>query len=327
MRFLARSFACRSFAAAAIAFACGSAAAQGYPAKPVRVVVPFPPGQATEIMGRLLAEKLAESMGQSFTVDNRPGASGIIGVEHVAKSPPDGYTLLVTASGTMVINPHLYTKLSYDPLRDFAPIALLGIFPLMAVVHPAVPARNIRELVALAKSRSGELNFASSGAGTAPHLAAEMFKYHAGVELVHIPYKGSGPALADLLGGRVTMMFDTVTSSLPHVQSGKLRAIAVTAAARTSALPDVPTAAESGVPDMVAVGWAGLLAPAGTPREIVARLNAESTRILSRPDVRERLLAIGCDPAPGTAEDFVQYMRTESARWAQAVKAAGVKLD
>jgi tripartite-type tricarboxylate transporter receptor subunit TctC len=305
----------------------GTALAQPYPSKPVRVVVPFPPGQATEIVGRLVAQRMSESLGRNFTVDNRPGAGGIIGVEAVAKAPPDGYTLLITASGTLVINPNLYRSLSYDPLRDFAPISLLGIFPLVAVAHPSLPARTVKELVALAKARPGQINFASSGPGTAQHLAGELFRFRTGADIVHVPYKGSGPAVSDLIGGHVTLMFDTVTSSLPHIQGARLKALAVTSAHRSSALPQVPTMGESGVKDLVAVGWAAALAPAGTPRDIVTRLNAEIVRILGNPEMKERVLALGCEPATGTPEDLARFIKGELARWAEAVTAARVKLD
>jgi len=312
---------------AAIAAVPVAASAQAYPAKPVRIVIPFPPGQATDVIGRVVAQKLGDALGKGFIVDNRPGANGIIGIETVVKAPPDGYTLLITPSGSLVINPSLYTKLSYEPLRDLAPIALLGLIPLVVVAHPSLPVKSVNDVIKLAKSKPGTLSYASSGPGSAQHLAMEMLKYRTGMDLLHVPYKGSAPAVTDLMAGQVPLMFDTVASSLPIIRDGRIKPIAVGLAKRSVVLPNVPTLDESGVKGFQVAGWAGFLAPAKTPQAIVQQLNAEVLKILGQPDIRERIVSLGMEPASTTPEAFSAFMKSETAKWAQAVKLSGVKAD
>jgi tripartite-type tricarboxylate transporter receptor subunit TctC len=306
---------------------CAHASAQSYPTAPVRVIIPFPPGQATDVIGRLVSQRLTDALGRQFIIDNRPGAGGIIGAEAVAKAAPDGYTLLVSASGTMVINPSLYRKLSYDPLKDYEPVSLLGLIPLVVVAHPSLPTRTIKDLVALARANPGKLNYGSSGPGTAQHLAMELLKHRATIDVAHVPYKGSAPATTDLIGGHIMLMFDTIASSLSLIKAGKVNAIAVGSARRSSLLPDVPTVAESGIKDFQAMGWAGMLAPARTPRAIVQRLNSEVVRILADAETRQRIVALGLEPMSNSPEEFAAFMKGEIARWSEAVKAAKVSLD
>ena len=315
------------FAAAAIVIAPAAAQAQDYPTKPIRVVVPFPAGGATDILARAAAQKMTEAWGQSVVVDNRPGAGGNIGSELVAKAAPDGYTLEMGTVGTHAINPSLYAKMPYDHVKDFAPVILVAGVPNVLVVNPAVPANSVQELIAYAKANPGKLNFASSGSGTSIHLSGELFKVMAGVQMTHIPYKGSAPALQDLLGGQVQLMFDNLPPSLPQIKAGKLRALGVTSAARAPALPDVPTIAESGLPGFEASSWFGLLAPAGTPPAIIAKINAEIGKWLATPEAREKLLAAGANAAGGTPEDFARHIAAETAKWAKVVKESGAKVD
>ena len=314
-------------AAAVMAFAPAAALCQAYPTKPVRVVIPFPPGQATDVIGRVVVQKLGDALGKGFIVDNRPGANGIVGIETVVKSPADGYTLLITPSGSLVINPSLYSKLSYEPLKDLAPIALLGLIPLVVVAHPSLPVKTIPQLVALAKSKPGALSYASSGPGSAQHLAMEMLKYRTGLDILHVPYKGSAPAVTDLIAGQVQLMFDTVASSLPMIRDKRVRALGVGLARRSAVLPDVPTLDEAGVKGFQVAGWAGFLAPAKTPPAIVQQLNAETLKILGQADVKERIVGLGMEPSSTTPEEFAAFMKSETAKWAQAVKLSGVKAD
>ena len=308
--------------------ACAQAAlAQSYPTKPVRVVIPFPPGQATDVIGRLVSQKLGESLGRQFVIDNKPGANGVIGIESVVQAPADGYTLLVTPSGSLVINPSLYSKLSYEPLRDLAPIALLGLVPLVVVAHPSVPASSIPELVALAKAKPGVLSYASSGPGSAQHLAMELFKWRTGADILHVPYKGSAPAVSDLVGGQIPLMFDTIASSLPFINNGRLKALAVGLASRSVVLPNVPTMDEAGVKGFQVAGWAGMLAPAKTPPAIIQQLNAEVLRILGQAETKDKIVSLGMEPANTTPDAFAAFMKSETAKWAQAVKLAKVRLD
>jgi tripartite-type tricarboxylate transporter receptor subunit TctC len=293
----------------------------------VRVVIPFPPGQATDVIGRVVSQKLGDVMGKSFIVDNRAGANGIVGIETVVKSPPDGYTLLITASGSLVINPNLYSKLSYEPLKDLSPIALLGLIPLVVVAHPSLPVSNISQLVALTKSQPGKLSYASSGPGSAQHLAMELLKWRTHMNILHVPYKGSAPAMTDVLSGQVPLMFDTVASSLPMIRADRLKALGVGLAKRSAVLPNVPTLDEAGVKGFEVAGWSGFLAPARTPQAIVQQLNSEVLKILAQPDTKERILALGMEPASTTPEEFAAFMNAETAKWAQAVKLSGVKLD
>ena len=302
-------------------------AAQGaYPTKPIRMIVPYPPGGPTDVLGRIVAQKLSESLGQQVVVENRPGASGMIGSELVAKAAPDGYTLLTNAS-IHVINPSLYPKMNFDVLRDFAPVSLIAQVPLILVVNPALPVKSVSELIALGKAQPNRLNFASSGNAAAPHLAGESFKIATGMQMQHVPYKGSAPAVADLMGGQVQLMFDSMPSAMPHVKSGKIRALAVTTAKRSPTVPDLPTVAESGVPGFDISTWYGVWAPAGTPKDIVNKVAAEMAKVLQQPAVRERLAALGAEPAGNTPEEFAAYCQSELAKWSRIVRQSGAKAD
>ena len=306
--------------------AAPAVSAQGdYPSHPVRLVVTVPPGGAADFIARLVGGKLAESLGQPVLIDNRAGAGGTIATESVAKAPADGYTLLQNSITTHGVGPHLYAKLPYDPVKDFAPVSGLALLPLIMAVNADLPFKSVQELIAGSKKES--LNFASSGNGGAPHMAAELFKSETGASLTHVPYKGSGPAVADLVGGRVQIMFDAAPSLIQHVKSGKLRVLAAASAQRNRLLPEVPTFAELGYPKIAVSLWYGLLAPAGTPRNIVDRLNRETVKVLQAAEVREKLLAQGAEPMPGSPEAFASFMQEESAKWAPIVKQAGVKLD
>ncbi len=316
----------RFIAAAALCLAAASVHAQ-YPAKQVRMVVGFPPGQATDIVARLVAEKLSLRLGQSFFIDNKPGAAGIIGTELVVKAPPDGYTLQMNSSGPLSVNPGLYAKLPYDPVRDLQPISLAATVPLFLVVHPSLKANNVRELVALAKSQPGKLNYASGGSGVTNHLVMEMFKFAAGLDMTHVPYKGGPPAVTDLIAGQVSLMFETGPGILPHVRSGKLRALGVGSVNRSAATPDLPTIAEQGYPGFDGVAWIGLVAPAGVPRAIVDKLAAETAAIIALPDVRERLLALGAEPAANTPDEFGAYIKSEIAKWGKVIKESGARVE
>ena len=298
-----------------------------YPTKPIRLVVPFPAGGATDIFAREVAKHLTEAWGQSVVVDNRPGAGGNIGSELVAKSAPDGYTLEMGTVGTHAINASLYSKMPYDHIKDFVPVILVAGVPNVLEVNPSVPVNSVQELIAYAKANPGKLNFASSGSGTSIHLSGELFKVMAGVQMTHVPYKGSAPALSDLLGGQVQLMFDNLPPSLPQIKAGKLRALAVTSSTRAPALPDVPTVAEAGLPGFEASSWFGVLAPAGTPPAIVAKLNAEIAKWLTTPEAKEKLAAVGANIASGTPEDFARHIQAETAKWAKVVKESGAKVD
>ena len=304
----------------------GGAIAQ-YPAKPVRVIVPFTAGSAIDVNARLIGQKLSEIWGQQVIADNRPGANSIIGMEAAAKSPPDGHTLVLGNDAALAMNPALYPKLSYDPSRDFEPITLIGSNSLMLVVPAASPVRSVRDLLALARERKGELNYGSGGNGSAQHIPMEILMSMTGVRLTHIPYKGVGPALTDVIGGLVPVMFVGTPGALPHVRSGKLRALAIASAARSSAAPEVPTVDEAGVPGYYYAAWVGYLVPAGTPREIVGRLNADIIRAINAPEVREKLVAIGFETQTGTPEEFAQLIVRERARMARLVRDAGLKSD
>jgi tripartite-type tricarboxylate transporter receptor subunit TctC len=301
--------------------------AQTFPSKPIRVVVPFPAGGTTDVLARAAAQKLTETLGQPTVVDNRPGAGGNIGAELVAKSPPDGYTLLMGTVGTHAINPGLYPKLPYDHVHDFAPVILVAGVPNVLVINPALPVNTVQELIAYARANPGKLNFASSGNGTSIHLSAELFKTMAGVQMTHVPYKGSAPALQDLVGGQVQLMFDNLPSSLALIKAGKLKALAVTSSGRAAALPDVPTVAESGLPGFEASSWFGLLAPAGTPPPVIATLNGEIAKWLATPEAREKLLAQGANAVGGSSEDFARFIAAETTKWQKVVKDSGAKID
>jgi len=311
-----------AFALAAIA----GAQAPAYPTKPIRLVVPFPAGGATDILAREVAKHLTDAWGQSVVVDNRPGAGGNIGSELVAKAAPDGYTLEMGTVGTHAINASLYSKMPYDHVRDFVPVILVAGVPNVLEVNPALPVNSVQELIAYAKANPGKLNFASSGSGTSIHLSGELFKVMAGVQMTHVPYKGSAPALQDLIGGQVQLMFDNLPPSLPQIKAGKLRALAVTSSVRAPALPDVPTIAESGLPGFEASSWFGILAPAGTPPAIIAKVNAEVSKWLASPEGKEKLAGIGANAAGGSPEDFTRHIQAETAKWAKVVKESGAKV-
>ena len=310
---------------AAVCVAAG-AVAQGYPAKPVKVIVPYPPGGSTDIVARVVAQKLSEQTGQQFLVDNRGGAGGNIGAEAVARSPADGYTLLV-ATTAHAINRTLFKSMGYDLMKDFVPISQLTAGPLVIVANPALPAKSVKELIALAKAKPGELTYASSGNGQSTHLAVELFDTMAGIKMTHVPYKGSAPAITDVMGGQVSVFFDTMLSAMPHVRSGKLKALAVTSAARSPAAPDIPTVAESGLPGYEAIAWNGLVAPAGTPREVVARLNAEVKKVLELPEIRERFAAQGFAAAWSSPEKYAAFLDAEVEKWGKVVKVSGATVD
>ena len=314
-------------AAAAAVMQLGPAAAQSYPARPVRLVLPYPPGGGSDTIGRPLAQRLTESLGQQVVIDNRGGGSGNIGMEHVAKSAPDGYTIVMALTAQLAVNPSLFRKLPYDPVKDFAPITLLAQGPYVLVVHPSVPVRNVRELVALARQRPNDLTYASSGNGSGGHLAAEMLNSMTGIRMVHVPYKGGGPALVDLIAGQVQVLFGTWASGRGHIQSGRMRALAVSTGRRPQSIPDIPTVAESGVPGYDAGVWYALAAPAGTPREVVDRLNREVIAVLKRPDYSKILVDAAIDPVGGTPEELGAYIRSEIAKWAKVVKDAKVRVD
>jgi tripartite-type tricarboxylate transporter receptor subunit TctC len=304
------------------------AQASGFPNKPLRLIVPFPAGGTTDIIGRAVAQEFTRVLGQQAVVENRAGAGGNIGSEMVAKSPADGYTLLVNTVGTHGINQALYQKLPFDPVKDFAPVSLVAMVPNVLVVHPSVPAQNVKELIALAKSKPGRLNYASSGNGTSIHLAAELFKSMTGTFITHIPYRGSAPALTDLLAGQCDLMFDNLPSALPHIRSGKLRALGLTSAKPSAALPGVPTIEQAGgLAGYEASAWFGIMAPAGTPPEIVNRLQQVIARGLQQPEMRDRLAGQGAEPVGNTPEQYGTYIKAELDKWAKVVKASGAKID
>lgn len=312
---------------AAVLVAAPVAIAQTYPAKPVKLVVPFPPGGSLDLTGRLLAQKLTEAWGQPVVVENKPGAGGNIGADLVAKSPPDGYTILLGALSTHAVNPSLYAKMPYDAAKDFAPITLIAITPNVLVVNAAAPVNNVREFIAYARANPGKLSFGSGSSGSAGHLAGELFKVETGTDAVHIPFKGGAPATQALLSGDTQFMFDNLANAMAQVKAGKLKALAVTTAKRSPLVPDLPTMAEAGLPGFDIATWYGLFAPAGTPPAIVAKWNVDVTKILNTPDVRARLIADGAEPAPNTPEQFVQMIASELVKYARIVKISGAKVD
>jgi len=314
----------KTIVALALTLAAGAAAAQTYPTKAVRLVVPFLAGGSTDIVGRTVAQKLSEMWGQQAFVDNRPGGGTTIGTEMVAKAAPDGYTLLVTPA-PFTINPSLLAKLPYDALNDFAPITLINTTPLVMVVNPGVPAKNVKELIALAKAKPGKLNFGSSGTGGSNHLAGELFDAMAGVKMVHIPYKGNAGALTDIVGGHLDVVYNGITSAVALIRGDKLRALAVTSLQRSAALPAVPTLDESGLKGFEAVAWNGLTAPAKTPRDVIMKINADVIKIVNSPELKERLKADGSDPVGNSPEQYAAFLRNEIAKWAKVIKFAGVK--
>ena len=310
----------------AVSIASANLCAQSYPLKTVRIIVPFPPTAGADTTVRLFTPKLAETFAQQFIVDNRAGAAGNIGAEAAARAAPDGYTLLV-APASLASSRSLYKNLGFDLARDFEPVAMLATAPFVLAVHPSVPVKSVRELIAFAKSRPGQLNFASTGIGGTNHLAAELFKHMAGIDIVHVPYKGTATAVPDLIGGQVSMMFTATLSSLPHVKAGRLRALAITGAKRSLAAPELPTVAESGLAGYEASTWFALLAPAGTPREIVARLNATIVAIGQTPEIRDRLVAQGAEPLGGTPEQLGAFVRSEIEKWGKIVAVSGARAE
>jgi len=303
------------------------AAAQAYPSKPIRFVVPYPAGGPLDTVARLLGQKVSESVKQPVIVENKAGAGGNIGADAVAKSPADGYTILMGAVATHAINPTLYAHIPYDPVRDFIPVTHVASTPNVLVVNPSVPAANVKEFIAYAKANPGKLNFGSGSTGSAGHLAGELFKTQAGVEMTHVPYKGAAPAMNDLIGGQIQLMFDNLASALGQVRAGRVRALAVTTAKRTSLAPDLPTIAESGLPGFDINTWFGIFAPANTPREIVDRLHDEFARALGATDVREKMLALGAEPAGSRPDEFASYIRGEAEKYARVIKASGARAD
>ena len=314
--------------AVAAALALGTAAqAQSYPAKPIRLVVPFTPGGVTDTSGRLIAEQLSKRLGQQVIVDNKPGASGNIGTQMVSAAEPDGYTLLLGFDGTLVINPHVFPKVGFDTVKDFSPIGKIGDAVLILVAHPGVAAKSLKEVIALSKTQAGGLSYGTSGTGGTPHIAGELLKQRSGANLTHIPYKGGGQALTDVLGGNIPLVYTAIAGAIPHVKSGKLHAVAVSSAKRASSLPDVPTFIESGLSDFEINSWVALLAPAKTPKPIVDKLNAELNAVLNDPEVRERLNGMGISATPGTADKFGEEIKRDLARYGSVVKAANIKAE
>jgi tripartite-type tricarboxylate transporter receptor subunit TctC len=314
--------------ACALALACADATyAQTYPNKPVRIIVGFPPGGGTDVVARVIAQKLTEWWGQAVTVENRAGATGTIGADVVAKSAPDGYTLIMGHVNSHAIAPNLFAKLPYDPIKDFAAVAYVGYVPNVLAVHPSVNVKSVKELVALLKANPGKYNYASSGNGSTQHLAGELFKQLTGTSIVHVPYKGSGDAIKDLLAGVVAMNFDTMPPVLPHIQAGKLRGLAISTPKRLAQLPEVPTFVEEGITGFDVANWYGVMAPAGTPREIVQKLNADTNKAMQVPEVRARLEAVGTQMREESAADFEAYMKAEVAKYAKLIKELGVRMD
>jgi len=307
--------------------AAAPAAAQTYPARPMRIVVPFPAGGIADLFARVIGQKFNEAWGQPVVVDNRPGAGGNIGAEIVAKSPPDGYTLVMGSIGTHSVNVSLFSKLAYDPIRDFAPVALVMEAEGLLVLHPSVPVKSVKELIALAKARPGQVAYASAGYGTAGHLAGELFKSMARVDMVHVPYKGNVPAITDLIAGQTSLLFATMPTVLPQVQAGRLKALAVTSSARSPAAPELPTIAEAALPGYSVTNWIGLFAPVGTPRDVVVKLNGETVRTMQAPDIQKRLTLEGAKFTPRTPDEFTAFVKSEIAKWAKVVKEAGIRVD
>ncbi len=301
--------------------------AQPYPAKPVRMVITYPPGGNTDLVGRALAQKMSETFGQQVVVDNRGGAGGVMGTMITAQAAPDGYTIMLGTSAGMVINPLLSRKLTYDPVRDFAPVSMVVIVPQLLVTNPQLPARNVRELIALAKAKPGYLNAGSSGVGTPNHLGTELLKWLAGVNIVHVPYKGGGAAITDLIGGQIQMAFSSVPAVLPQIKAGRLNALGVGSAKRSPALPNVPTIAEAGVPGYEYTTWYGIFAPSRTPPSLIKQLNTVIVTVLATPEINERFVSQGGDPESSTPEELSRYMAEESQRWAKTIKAANIRID
>ena len=317
----------RAFLAAALALFAGGASAQAWPSKPIRIVVPFTPGGSTDILARAIGQKLAESLGQQVIVENRPGAGGSIGAEAVARAAPDGYTLLMGHIGTLAVNPTLYPKLGYDPVKSFVPVAWVARVTNVLVVNPAVLARTVQELVKLAHDQPGRLRYGSGGNGSAAHLATEYFKLRTQTDIVHVPYKGTGPAVTDLLGGQIELMMTGAPAVMSHVKAGKMRALAISSVQRIESLPELPTIAEAGVLGFEAIQWYGVVAPAGTPEPVIARLNAEVNRALATPELKARLVAEGAEAAPATPQAFGAFIAAEIERWRPVIQKAGLRAE
>jgi tripartite-type tricarboxylate transporter receptor subunit TctC len=317
---------CRLAAVALTLLIANSVSAQGYPATPVRVIVPFPPGGGVDSMGRLASQKLAEALGRQVIVENRGGANGMIGSEAVAKSPKDGHTLLVNGAN-FVTTPIMFTQVSYDPIRDFDPVSLMALGPNVLVVHPSLPVKSVKELIALARAKPGHVQFAGSGSGSTPHLAGELFNVMAKVDMVHVPYRGSGPAMIGLLSGEASTMFLPAINAGPHLKTGRLRALAVTSRERLPAMPELPTISESGLKGYESSQWYGVLAPVGTPAEILNLLNGHIARIMQAPDMKQRLTAEGLVAVGSTRDQFAVHIKTEATKWAKVIKASGAKVD
>ena len=317
---------CRMILMLAAAFP-GATLAADYPHRPIRFVVPYPPSGAADIVARILAQKLGDALGATVVVDNRAGAGGNLGTDLVAKAAPDGYTLLMGNVGPLAINVSLSKRLPFDPLKDLAPVSFMVVYPNVLVVNPALPAKSVSELIALAKARPGQLSYGSAGTGSSTHLAAELFKSMAGIEMAHVPYKGGGQAVVDVISGQVQLYFSSMLGALPHLKSGKLRALAVTGSKRSRAAPELPTIAESGFPGYEANNWLGLMVPAGTPAAIIMRLNREIVKIFAQPDMLERLAAQGGEPETGSPEKFAEYIRSEIRKWAKVVKSSGAQVE
>jgi len=310
----------------ALSFNAGIVHSQPYPNKPIRLVVPYPPGGGTDIIARIVGQRLTESLGQQIIVDNRGGAGGTIGTDIVAKSVPDGYTILM-APTSHVINPSIYSKLPYDTVKDFVPITFAVSATILLVVHPSVPAKSVKEMIALAKAKPGQLNFGSAGNGTVFHLAAELFKRQAGIDMIHVPFKGGGPTIANLVAGQVSLAFETMLALSPFVKAGRVRALAVASAKRSSVMPELPTIAELGFPSIVAENWYGVYAPAGTSKTIISRLNTEIVKILRTREVKERFQGLGTEVVASTPEELAEYIRTEIEKWSKTAKEAGARVD
>ena len=314
----------------ALAFGVAEVLAQSdtnYPSKPIRMIVPSAPGSGPDIMARAIGQKLTEALGQAIVIDDKPGAGGIIGSEAAAKAPPDGYTLIMSNAGAHTVNPGLYAKLPYDPVKDFAPVTLVALAPNILIVHPTLPVRNVKDLIALATAKPGELTFGSGGNGSTAHLSGEMFKTMAGINIVHIPFKGSPAAVIGVIAGQIALAIPNIPPALPHVRSGKLKALAVTTAKRAAGVPDLPTVAEAGLPGYEATAWFGVLAPAATPPQIIARLNAAIVKIAHAREMQERLTAEGADAVGNTPEQFAQIIKSDIAKWAKVIKASGARAD
>jgi tripartite-type tricarboxylate transporter receptor subunit TctC len=317
----------RSFLAAIIFFSASALAQTApYPNKPLKLILPFPPGGGTDILGRVIAERLSANLGQPVVTENRGGAGGNVGAEAAARSSPDGYTIVLVAP-SLAISPTLYSKLNYDPVKDLAPISLVATVPNVMITHPSVPAQTLQEFIALVRSRPGAMNFGSGGSGTSNHLAGELFNIVAGTKLVHIPYKGVNLAMQDVLSGQVHLVFIGIPAAAPHIKAGRLRALALVAPQRTLALPEVPTVAEAGLKDFEVTTWYGVMAPAGTPRPVITRLNSELVKIMHTPDTKERLAGMATDPLTSTPEEFAAYLKQEIAKWGDVVRKANLKAD